>query len=362
MSQSLAVLPNIESYVWSFPGSPVRIHLHLEAAERLLATIPTVGDEAPLREVGGVLLGRAESPLRIEITDFQPIFTNATADGKYTLGPELEQARRTAESRSDGVTVIGFYRSHLREDLRLDEADLAAFQVEFPSSTDVCLLIKPLSDGSMTAGFFFWDNGTIESGFSFNEFPFDVQRLRLDAIEQNWIRERATKAEFQGWEPRTLKRGDIRLTTPWLAFIGVLVLALGVGAMVLGIGAGNGGWNRKSEAHTQIKANEAVDQRSTLGLRVDSLNQDLRVTWNYLAPIVRDRTARGVLTIVDGDLPERKIQLSTEELQMPGSITYAPVNRSVRFRLEVKGADQHASEFVLSIKAAPKPQRQRERG
>lgn len=321
---------------------------------------------APNLEVGGVLIGRAESPLRIEITDFQPIvLEKAAADGKFKITPDdrqkLEQARKVAESRPDGGAVIGYYRSHLREDLSLDEADLALFRAEFPKSTDVCLLIKPLSDSSTTAGFFFWDNGTIESGFSFNEFPLDVRRLRLEAMEQRLAMERPVETESRSAEPKAGKSRGVRLTAPLLAGAGVLMLGLGVGALALGMAVGYGGWNQKNVRWTHMEAAEA-DSGSTLGLRVETQNQDLRVTWNYRAPILRDGTAIGVLTIVDGDLPKREIRLSAEDLRTPGSIIYAPLSQSIQFRLEVQGATQRANECVLSIKAAPSRRRERERG
>jgi len=192
MPHSPATVPQAltsESYIWSFPGSPVRIYLHLKAAERLLADVTQASGATPGRETGGVLLGRAESPLKIEIMDFEAIVLEDQASEKFTLAEpdweKIDEVKAATPAHSDGLQVVGYYRSHLRDDLSLDENDLNLFRSRFPQATDVCLLIKPLADGSTTAGFFFWDNGAIESGFSFNEFPFDPERLRLEAMEQS---------------------------------------------------------------------------------------------------------------------------------------------------------------------------------
>jgi hypothetical protein len=47
--------------------------------------------------------------------------------------------------------------------------------------------VKPSGQGTGTAGFFFWDDGAIESGFSFHEFPFDPERLQVEIVEQRQI-------------------------------------------------------------------------------------------------------------------------------------------------------------------------------
>jgi hypothetical protein len=95
MTQSPAAVPQeltSESYIWSFPGSPVRIYLNVNAAERLLAEVTQACGATPRRETGGVLIGRAESSLKIEITDFKPIVLADQSGEKFVLdAPDWEK-------------------------------------------------------------------------------------------------------------------------------------------------------------------------------------------------------------------------------------------------------------------------------
>src|SRR5262249_42211937 len=71
-----------------------------------------------------------------------------------------------------GLSVVGFYRSHTRDGLYMDEADLSVAQHYFPDAGNVFLLIKPFASRTSIGGFFFWENGEINRQSSYLQFPF----------------------------------------------------------------------------------------------------------------------------------------------------------------------------------------------
>src|SRR5205085_3867335 len=107
------------------------------------------------------------------IEDFQPVecaYGNAplySPKGVETLKFKMAMSADQVAGRS----VIGYYRSHRRDDLSLSLNDLKLIQQAFPSPDKVFLLIKPVSAASCTGGFFFWEDGKIQSEFTL-EVPF----------------------------------------------------------------------------------------------------------------------------------------------------------------------------------------------
>jgi TonB family protein len=347
--------PASASYLWSFPGSPVRIHLHLSCVERLLAEVLKTAGETPDQstESGGILIGRAESPEKIEIVDFLPISRDESSP-RYVLAPEdcrrVEQAK-TALGAREGLVAIGYYRSSFRNGLRLEQEDIALLQEHFPNPSNVALLIHPTRTGSSTAGFFFWDNGILESGFSFNEFPFDPAQLRLEmeqqrsaALEQAAAAAAARRRATERKPAPSPKRK--RLILPLTVVLSSLIAcALGAAGYFL--------WSSRPRIEPAASAGgEAAISTTPLGLRVQTQSEDLRLSWNRSAPALQQNGVSAVLTILDGDLPPREIRLGQEELRTTGSIVYSPLGRTIQFRLEVLASGQKITESVLAIKGS----------
>ena len=90
-----------------------------------------------------------------------------------------------------------------------------------------------------------------------------------------------------------------------------------------------------------------VPDAAVLALRVERLENELRVSWHPNPPVVNH--AKGaVLSIRDGDTRQQKLPLDLEQLRN-GSVLYTPANRTVRFHLEVTGLDnKKTSETVLA--------------
>src|ERR1700686_5259751 len=109
--------PGTEFYTWTFPGAPVRIHLHLNVVERLGREVRRAFESVPSHsvEIGGLLLGTADfaaSPI-IEIKDFEPFLCEYRSDHKFILSDsdrrKLEKllAVRRSEAQ-DPLTVVGY--------------------------------------------------------------------------------------------------------------------------------------------------------------------------------------------------------------------------------------------------------------
>jgi len=363
-----------EFYTWTFPGAPVRIHLHLSVVERLAPEVRRACDVVPAHsvEIGGLLLGTADfksSPV-VEIKDFSPFLGEYRSDHKFILSDadqrKLEKTLATiTEERADGLTVVGYYRSHIGSGLSLNETDLALAEAHFYDPADVFLLVKPSGDGSSTAGFFFWDNGRIDSEFTFLEFPFDA-RLLTGARVKPSILGGTEAAEFEPpvaapqfaappsieaepLTPPVQERRRAASRPPWLWYplFTILMIALGaVGYQALLKWAG--------PAASEAPASAVASDTPALALRVERKDNDLRVSWNRKASAVV-QAKESALSIRDGDAQQQELRLTPEQLRY-GSVLYTPANSSVQFRMEVTAPDNSkTSESVLALTAPKAP-------
>jgi hypothetical protein len=368
-SEQSATTP--EFYTWTFPGAPVSIHLHLSVVERLAPEVRRAFDAVPAHsvEIGGLLLGTADfksSPV-VEIKDFMPFLSEYRPDHRFVLcdGDQRQLEKKLAtirEDRADGLTVVGYYRSHIDIGLSLNESDLALAEAHFYDPADVFLLVKPSTDGSSTAGFFFWDNGRIDSEFTFLEFPFDARQLTGARVKPSIpVRERDAKevespesqpqfdAPQAAGEPEEPPVRERRAThkPPWLWYplFTVLMIALGaVGYQALLK------WSGRASGEANVAT--AASDTTALALRVERKDSDLRVSWNRKATaLVQAKEA--ALSIRDGDAQQQELRLTLDQLRY-GSVLYTPANASVQFRLEVTAGDNSkTSESVLAL-TAPK--------
>jgi len=319
-SNNVAVLEEApaDSYTWSFPGSPVRVQLHLDVVERLRPSIRSATGHTQQEELRGLLIGHFEAQRQtVEVTDFQ--FVTQTSDLDKLLA---------------STSAVGFFRSHLREGLSLDEKDLSLFQKHFPKPSHVFLLIKPMEDDAATGGFFFWDNGAIHSGFSFLEFPFHPELLKLEATQTvHQPFEPVVEPEIAPQpKPEPRKRLGVRFSFPALTLMSILLIAIGV-AIAFTLMQTNA-WLSLQPKHS-----------TALQLQVRQQDEGFWVTWNRDTPILLSGQATGVLTIHDGT-QKRELTLAAAELRM-GSVVYSTTSSNVRFDLEVA-----VRESTTALKAA----------
>ena len=164
-------------YLWSFPGSPIQVHVDLDVVRRIQARLTEGGSQS----AWGLLVGSVSGQVTA-ISGFETL-----AKGDTT---EIERAMAALEKAAGGREVVGYYRTHGEGSLRLSEADLSLARTYFRNPHHVILLIQTVESGPANASFFFWDGGRITGDFSFMEFPFDAsllentERRRVEAIEQ----------------------------------------------------------------------------------------------------------------------------------------------------------------------------------
>lgn len=144
-------------------------------------------------EIGGILLGKLESarPDRagVRIERFEPVHSEHRRGPSFVLTPrnKLELGRRlkwwTSRNNKEGLRPVGFYRSHTRRGLYLDNDDFSIAQEYFRAPNSVFLLVRPVAGGPGVGGLFFWENGDMHRQSSRLEFPFDPVELPVTALQ-----------------------------------------------------------------------------------------------------------------------------------------------------------------------------------
>jgi hypothetical protein len=198
-----------EYYVWQPPDKPFTIELAFDVIDRM--NVETMRGFGAVRrrgtEVGGLLLGRIEptgNHTFVSIDDFEPVPCEYAFGPSYILSPEdLQQLRRSLAqfdpSAGRDLYTVGYFRSHTRDGLSLDDHDLKFFREYFPDPLHVALLVKPYATKAGTAGFFIEENGVINSAASYLEFPFRRKELGGEPAETD-----DTSSEAPPPEPKRL--------------------------------------------------------------------------------------------------------------------------------------------------------------
>ncbi len=165
-------LAELEYFNWDPEGSPVSIHLHLDAIDGIVRDVAEGFKSLPRRglEVGGLLLGRVETGdrPRIWIEKYQRI------ECEHKFGPQfildegdkagLEQAAASILAGGE-LAIVGLYRSHTRDGFQLEDPDFELTRRYFSDSSDLVLLIKPLSLSDISAQFYVHDaSGGAQAG------------------------------------------------------------------------------------------------------------------------------------------------------------------------------------------------------
>ncbi len=167
-------MPTSALYQWSVAGSPVNVLIDLQAVDKLRQAA-----EALTIEVGGLLLGYFDGAYTV-ITDFETVDSEHRRGAAYTLSTR-DQAKLGAriENLRKRNSVVGFFRSHRRAGLYLDEGDNQIISSLFSNSNQVVLLVKPTTDRRAVGGFFFWEEGEMNRKQTYLQFPMSSRELEL---------------------------------------------------------------------------------------------------------------------------------------------------------------------------------------
>jgi proteasome lid subunit RPN8/RPN11 len=358
---------------WVVPESPVDVEYSLIVIDEIRQVVAD-GFQRLQRggiEVGGVLYGTHEGRI-VKVMAMREIACehargptfHLSANDRAALTAQL--ARDKEDSRLAGLQVVGWFLSHTRSDVTLQQSDLDTYNGFFPEPWQVTMVVHPGRSGAMRAGFFVREpDGSVKGERSYQEFNFPD---RMAAVLDRQPRERrppaapeapgeriataryaarpetvdtvapVEKPEPVEYEPPNFGQAvpavpqyapypNTRRKIPW-AIIAIVVAALVlavVGMRFLG-----------PQLH--------VDP---LSLGVMERDGQLQITWNHASQSVADASA-GSLDIVDGG-EKRSIPLNRSELAQ-GRFTYMRRSGDVEVRLAVNTSGgarlEEASRFL----------------
>lgn len=337
--------PSSEQYIWTFPGAPIRVHLDLAIVERLRELLLKTDSG----QASGFLLGSATSPTTVKITDSREIPNNEGDPAK--LVENMEGLRSSIQAETNGLTIVGFYRHRNGEGLQLEKDDLLVMQNHLSEPANVFLLIRSVPDAEATAGFFFWESGSMESRFCFKEFPFDPDRLRIEETERRLSELAAAEVDtsFSIEKIEVLPAGEPPRRRIHPSRVLLIVTFTGAILCVL-CGLAAGYMLRNNPTHSPATESGPPSQ---LSLRIHTQEKDFRITWDRNAAVLQNPHAKGLLTISDGDLPKREIKLEGDDLRSTASIVYSPFSTNVQIRLIISGNGHEVGETVVAMKGQP---------
>jgi hypothetical protein len=304
-------------YEWPAPGRPFSIQLSLGVMDRIEADIREDLREARGRpvETGGILFGHLEGGGKALYIEG---YRRVRCEHRHGLSYRLSGAdQRRLEHALRRGQVAGFYRSHTRPGLYLDQDDYALIENYFSNPHDVFLLVRPNAEGSATGGFFFWEEDSIHRHSTYLEFPFHSSEARPTIAP-----------------PRPPAQPPLRRARRMMALPQVAGAAVGLGLAGLFVAY-------RTPAPPAPKAGIGLTADAAPALWVARNGSDLQVSWDGNAPsvaVARD----GILRITDGDL-HKDLRLDQAQLRQ-ATLTYAPLNNDVTFRLDLAGGAFAVSE------------------
>lgn len=332
-----------KSFLWTFPECPVRIHVNFDFIDRLRteALDPAHADS----EVGGLLIGNELARTgEVEVSDYVPL----PAGSELTKTFSVCSSSLTKVIQSGGTAgkkVIGFYRTHLEPRIQLRLEDLECMRSKFMDPANVFLIIRP-HDGRASAGFFFWQDGSVVGGLN---FPFSSAELSTPA----WT-------TLVGGSPRhgalgavlTRTREAVRGLSTGMTIGLVAVLALLIvmaGALIYRPASLTA--PAPSPSQTPVLS-QTPGMPQNLGLRVERALMGVIVAWNPAATEIAGAKDADLL-IWDGPTAPVFVRLTPAQLHA-GRAFFNSQSDRVEIRMDIIGQEGKArTESVVSTGAAP---------
>ncbi|MDP9113619.1 MAG: hypothetical protein M3O20_08055 [Acidobacteriota bacterium] len=364
---------------WVVPDSPVDVEYSLIVIEEIRQVVAD-GFQRLQRggiEVGGVLYGTRQDRT-LKVTAMREIACEHARGPTFHLSDndraalKAQLARDKEDMRLEGLVAVGWFVSHTRSDVILQQSDLDTYNAFFAQPWQVTMVVHPGRTGTMRAGFFVREpDGSIKGERSYQEFTFPERTAgALDRLP----RERRPMAEpgggrmagaryaaqpeaaaYYAAQPETVGTVEApperveyeaplfgqprkaappsapypntRRKIPW-AIMGVVAAALVLAVLGLRF--------LGPQLHVE-----------PLSLGVVEHDGQLQITWNHASQSIVDATA-GTLDIIDGGAT-RSTPLKRAELTQ-GSFTYMRRSGDVEVRLAVTGNSggrvEEASRFL----------------
>jgi hypothetical protein len=285
-------------------------------------------------DVGGILFGTHQDN-SIQILTWRPISCEhaegpglcLSADDRRDLVGQLLAAKQDPELQS--LQPVGWFLSHMRGDISLSAPDLEIFDGYFGEPWQVTLVLLPMEEGVVRAGFFAREaGGKLQSGSSYQEFTLqhDWEAGREAASPKaNYLS--ALHLSAQHLSPRYLR---------WLWAIPTLL------AMVL--------------AGMLIKPQHSAPVSQGISLRIQGNGPALQIKWDPNSTSVRD-AKRAEIEIQDGSQPSH-FQLAGAQLSS-GELTWQRRTGDVQVQMTVYPAGgtavRESARLVIATVSAPPP-------
>jgi len=375
-------------FVWEVPEKPISIQFFFDALDRMYPEIMRGLGALKRRgaEVGGILLGRSDSPGKVIVEDFESVPTEYLTGPSYNLSEnDLVSFEAALESRrsgaASGLSVVGFYRSHTRDGLFMDDADMALAKRYFPDAGNVFLIVKPFASRTSIGGFFFWEDGEINRESCYLQFPF--HRGELGGGEPRPIPAAAPPESERPLPPYTpaaeLRRKPAVFDPEEEPFTPAVRSSLSIlaapppetplrtsrapGARWLLVACLPLVATVAFFAYRELAAPKppatlidltAPETTLPLKLSVSEKQNQLDVTWDRNAPAIV-QAKRGVLSISDGS-NKKDLELTGPQLRT-GRVLYSRLSADVGLRLEVFGEGSTPVTETIRIVSTEQPPR-----
>jgi hypothetical protein len=367
---------------WKHPYNNTNICFRSELVNRLSKAALRAAKQGT--EVGGLLWGKTGSGASVEVADATFVQNSAAQFNHTALDLRHLQQAVNGWAPQASLSLVGYFRSHLRDGLSLSAQDRAFLEQEIRDPESVFLVLKPFEMGLCTAGFFFWHNGRLETTDSELEVPFvamepatrtsgldpQANKTSKDEGEESLVsvlRESATRrAPPTKAGHHTLKSAantsDASLVTPSepakqpLGAVGIVAALSFLSILIAGIGLYFFIWPR---LHSRTQPVLPKEPETGIHLQVEhGADGELALSWNRNSPEIRKAT-RATLVVLDGQV-SRPLSLDREQLHS-GKLIYFPKHPDVEFKLELNVDRLHT--LAESIRAGlPEAARQRVAG
>lgn len=363
-------------YVWKPAGKSISVQIQFDVIDRVLLEVMRGFGAVPKRgaEVGGILLGTTEvqgDHTVVKVEDFEIVDCDHASGPSFILSDDdragfEETMERWRQGPDRRIYAVGYYRGHTREGIGLVAEDLSILEEMFPEPSAIALIVKPYATKVSMAGIFFREEGQFKADASALEFPFRRKELgggaspterlaaaarfgqqrsgedprlsyRQNAYEQAAPMERAellsnpVATQSPQFPPSpTLNSGESESMAPKSKGVrgGWVWIPLSFIFMLLGVVVG-------FQIALSMRPKQPVNpwmEAWDMTLAVKKTGEELTVTWDPLAPAVRN-ASRGAL-IIQSRTETQTIDLKGSQLQ-GGSVIYKGVPERVIFRLEV---------------------------
>ncbi len=361
--------------VWNVAESPIAIEYSLEALEQIRLAVQE-GFQRLSRggiEAGGVLYGAREGRT-VRVLAQRPIPCEHTRGPAFLLSDQ-DKAGLTAlldrnESALQEMIVVGWYVSHTKSEICLNDSDLEIYDGYFAAPWQVTLVLRPGRYGGTRAGFFVREtDGSVKAQRSYLDFnvpdrtPNSLERIPGDrapirpgpADRTPQSRTQLLRAsrmvdpvreppQTHREEPPTPRAAEARLDPPrfqaprsidpptfqsapkrsllwlWLVLWIVSLAATGFGVRYF---------------------LDSTSVAESLGLTATERDGQMQIEWNKAAKPIRTAT-RATLTIADGST-SKELPLNADELAK-GTTTYVRHGAEVQIKLSVFAPDGKPSQ------------------